>query len=264
MKNIFAIVFWFFCFMANAQTITPTWKFWIEFENGDGQKDTIAYIWDDSATGGVDSVFNEEGIEIDTSIFNVFIGNQDGNTTKTAALPFLAIAIQNEIFATKVVHPLIIRWDTTLLNSPQGIPGHPITKGILYNDYFFFENNTLSDHLYNMMIVDSAYCPDFNWGPQVHFPLSISIERVDFIGLDENANNPFKIYPNPVNDIVRINIDHIDFNAKLFDAFGKEITAYTKLTETNFDVSGLPCGIYFIQLFDCHTQKIYYHKLIKY
>ncbi|MFZ7145748.1 MAG: hypothetical protein ACO1G6_10440, partial [Bacteroidota bacterium] len=82
-KLIFAIIL-----ISNTILAQPQWKFPIAFEDGSGAKDTIWYIWDSTATAGIDTLLGEGKVLMDPNAFNVFVTDFNPDSTKTHALPF--------------------------------------------------------------------------------------------------------------------------------------------------------------------------------
>lgn len=73
-------------------------------------------------------------------------------------------------------------------------------------------------------------------------------------GTDEITNTNFKLYPNPTNSILNIEISDYtlhenDLQVKLYDVTGKEVyTSVINKQKLNLDLSYLEKGIYFIQI----------------
>jgi hypothetical protein len=77
---------------ASAQSVVfakePQWKFWLAFENADGQKDTVYIVFDSTATEQPDSLLGEYKITPDTAKFQVFFaGGAGSDSTKVWAWP---------------------------------------------------------------------------------------------------------------------------------------------------------------------------------
>lgn len=75
----------------------------------------------------------------------------------------------------------------------------------------------------------------------------------------ENVSSNFKVYPNPANDFITVELDNI-FNNNILtisDATGREV-ARTSVTDKNskIDISDLDSGLYFINVGDFRTKFI--------
>jgi len=68
--------------------------------------------------------------------------------------------------------------------------------------------------------------------------------------VDINANS-FNLYPNPVDDILHIDFNKIDFKTgeiKIYDAFGNLVSEKSKIEgDIEINTEGFPAGIYFIR-----------------
>jgi hypothetical protein len=68
------------------------------------------------------------------------------------------------------------------------------------------------------------------------------------LGVEKNENYSFQIYPNPVNNILKIRKAE-DANVQLFDSFGKLLlTSEIVKDDYELNVSALSSGIYFIKI----------------
>lgn len=79
------------------------------------------------------------------------------------------------------------------------------------------------------------------------------------LSLEENENENFKIYPNPTQNIVHIDVKSGEFKVELFDFTGKNIFASTNATTVDF--GNFAPGIYLIQL--QQGEKISTFKVVK-
>ncbi|MEP7265812.1 MAG: T9SS type A sorting domain-containing protein [Bacteroidota bacterium] len=272
MNKIKTYIFFFALFFTCIAHSQSQWKFHIAFEDGSGAKDTIWCIWDTAATlnwspGPYDTLFNEGPAITNPNVFNVWMFNNNLDSTKTVANPstyFLEPIVQ----AINYQYPIYISWDSSLFNTV----GAPDDSGNVYhakidNDYFFGVNNDPPAQMFNMLWDDHVTAPYFAWGSQSQFPMSFFIygQVVDVNELNEN-NLRVKVYPNPFNEIISIRSNSTISKIELFDNNGRVV--YSK----NCTVSGedfhltlpnqIPVGIYILKL-STTTNLIYHEKIIK-
>lgn len=233
------------------------WRFYVEFEEGTGQKDTLWMVYDTSATTHlVDTNLGEGHTPLDYSKFNVWILNAAYDTTKTVAHPFTIFPdhMLYAISAINFTYPIIIRWDTSLFHSPL-LPIQPnnfIQVARIDNGYFFFINNDPPLQAYNMLIDNSAFAPYYNFGSQSQFPITISTNNGP-VGIQSiSLKNSIKLFPNPSNEKIRvesfnsiISIDLIDMRGVILKSI---LNVHTPTEE--IDISDLPNGIYCLLILD--------------
>ncbi len=86
-------------------------------------------------------------------------------------------------------------------------------------------------------------------------------QNTPFLGIKENELNNFKIYPNPVRDVLTIASDNLLIeNYKIYSTNGTLILSKIN-SQNNIDVSGLANGIYFIEVTSESGNKV--QKFIK-
>ena len=88
--------------------------------------------------------------------------------------------------------------------------------------------------------------------------------RLDGVLLDiENVGqkwNGFKVYPNPVKDVLNIDFSGDNVSCAIFDMQGKQVLELT-YGDTQFNVSSLPKGVYVLKITD--SEKTSTYKVIK-
>lgn len=96
-----------------------------------------------------------------------------------------------------------------------------------------------------------------------HFPIVADFSVSSNLGLLDNINK-VKIYPNPTNKILNIEIQNSTFsNIELFDIYGKLIQTFEiNNTTKSINIEHLNSGVYFIQISNNKGNKIT-RKLIK-
>jgi endonuclease/exonuclease/phosphatase family metal-dependent hydrolase len=97
-----------------------------------------------------------------------------------------------------------------------------------------------------------------------HFPIVADFSISSNLGLLDNNLNKLKIYPNPTNKILNIEIENSTFsNIELFDIYGKLIQTFEiNNTTKTINIEHLNLGVYFIQISNNEGNKIT-QKLIK-
>lgn len=231
----------------------PQFKFHLAFEDATGAKDTVWLILDTLATSGYDTIFGEMPISLPSNIFQVYIKLGVNDTGKVSAVPYEFGGFQ--ILAKNYVYPLTMYWDTSLIYN-NNLP-FTINKDIyLDNDWFFFNNDGSLFHLFNMRSADSVELPKFYYGSQEQFPLNFSFNVSSGVGIKEDNFNSstISVFPNPTQTqlLVYLN-ENIDGAAelKLMDVRGTTIKQLVMSTnKTIVDVSDLPSGLYFIEVFN--------------
>jgi hypothetical protein len=247
---------------ASTALAQPQWKFHLAFEDGTGARDTIWLIWDTTATFGIDTQFNEQAQTINYSIFNVFIGNINGDTTKTQALPHPHASNNVEVHAINYQYPLTISWDSSLFHAPGlPLPVGYVNKAWIGNNYFFLVNNCPPCQHFDMLIDNTAFAPAFWWGSQSQFPMSFVIMRDESIGINEinSGKKTTIVYPNPANDYVNIKSEVPIQKIILWNSMMKHVIETGSISQIN--TSYLPIGIYILEVTNNSNLK-HYEKVI--
>lgn len=262
-------VFLFCAFGLNSFS-QPQWKFHIAFEDASGAKDTIWAIFDSTAHDGlpVDTALGEGKIQFDYTKFNVFISNENGDSTKTKALPFTQFnSIDFSINGFNVQLPLILRWDTNLFHPPLVPIGPPYhCDAFLQNDYFFFQSNDLSNHAYNMLLDDSAYAPTFTWFSQSHFPMYFYFMDDPTLGFNEiKPENSIVCFPKYFENSINIKSENAIQFITIYNLANQIVYNASHFLNTNeitIPLNNLLSGIYIVKIVD-NLNLIHYEKIIK-
>lgn len=246
----------------------PQWKFYVAFEDGTSQKDTLWMIWDSTATINVDTFLGEGPSITDYSKFNVWIYNNNFDSTKTLALPYVYFPHHTlpDINAFNFTYPILITWDSSLFHANY-LPVQSnsyINEAKIDNDFFFLDNNDIALHAYNMLLTDSAFAPPFSWGSQSHFPMSISITYDPSLTRNDFNTNNIKVYPNPTHNTLYV--EGVD-DAKSITIFNSQGIKLKQLHINNFKELVIPVnefssGIYFIKL-EYSNQTTLHYSFIK-
>ena len=270
MKNLLRLISLFvmlICYNAISKG-QPQWKFHLAFEDATGAKDTIWMIWDTTANANfpespIDYHLGEGSVEMDQDKFNVYFINWESDSTKTMAVPYSRLSMANFIYAFNYELPLKLTWDTTLFNASYlPSPTFKVTEATLGNDYIFFFNSDSELHgLFNMLTNDRIKLPEHDVD---HFPLGIIIKRNLLSEITEITYPKIIIFPNPVNEHLKIKSNIQIKNIRIFDLNGKIIKEYTSFLNKEIielNTFFLDAGIYYIQLVTPKT--IYHEKFIK-
>jgi hypothetical protein len=266
MKNLLILSFFFITNLCLAQ---PQWKFHIAFEDATGAKDTIWMIWDSTATiSGVDLALGEGPVIFDYNLFNVFVYNDDSDSTKTVAFPyyypypFLVGYLGGNVYAFNYQYPITIRWDSSMFNAPYlPPPENRVTEARIDNQYFFGVNNTGYDH-FSMLIDNTAYAPAFSWGSQSQFPMSFNLSLHPLVGINSNyKESGINLYPNPFENQIIISTTK-EISLEIFSITGNLLIPEKTLKGSQtFDLSHLPEGIFILKFLI--QNHIFYEKIIK-
>jgi hypothetical protein len=257
-------------FSINAQ---PQWRFHVALEDATGAKDTIWLIWDTTAHIGqpVDVTLGEGSLHFDSSVFNVYVFNDDADSTKTVALPYsLFPSISTYIYAFNFQLPITISWDTSLFRAPY-LPVGPnnyINEAILSNDYFFFINNDPLLQAFNMLIDTMALAPAFNWFSQSHFPLAFGTDYVNTGINDSNKEQYNNVFPTVVSDILNIKssgfIESVQItNVNGIVVYEKKLHQVNNSENLRILLTELSYGLYIIKITD-KSKKYSYEKFFKF
>lgn len=217
------------------------WKFHIAFEDATMARDTIWFIWDTTATfEGADTLLNEVSAVFDYEKFNVWTYNPGlfyPDSIKTLAFPYIH-SLGGQIHAMNFELPIKITWDSSLFHAPW-LPSTPVgwvNSAGIGNDYFFHINNVEVGGFFDMTIADSIIAPEpdnpdpWFWNPAAHFPMGIAMSQdpSTTINVPNRISNAFfrlDAYPNPFNNIVKLNIESQNPNESLIisviDLFGR-------------------------------------------
>ena len=251
-----------------AATSQPQWKFHVAFEDATGARDTLWLIWDSTAHSSlpVDTGLGEGRVILNNNNFNVFTLNFDGDTTKTAALPFAAGCAAG-VLAMNYQYPISLSWDSALFNVVFPWPHSSIDDARIQNDYFFSINNDPPLQAFNMLLANQATAPSFNWGSQSQFPMYFNIARHDtsYTMVSDLQMEKLKLYPNPAKDFVTVYSNDKIETIAVFSGDGK-----TEFTKSGFELNANPTlpihdlspGFYIIRILT-FKNTTYYEKFIK-
>ncbi len=235
----------------------PTWRFHLAFEDGTGARDTIWMVYDTTATTGsdfipvVDYTLGEGGLQIDSSMFNVFTWNWDGDSTKTHAYPYTAFPVFDgtTIDAINWIPPMTITWDTSLFHAPylpydQGSFGIAIMDGLAFSAYS--NHPELGFGIYDMLISNSITV-DFLW--DYLFQFSIYFGDGDGVGLPIHVpvDPAFSIGPNPVRSMLHVRSADELVELRIFDLSGRNVKSVHAPTPIrDIDIASLAPGAYIL------------------
>ena len=257
MRSLLPLATLLFACTAAAQ---PTWRFHLAFEDGTGARDTIWMVYDTAATTdvvpwpgpNVDTLLGEGRINIDTSLFNVWIYNPIGDTTKTRAYPYSVFPSFDGtiIDAINWTPPMTITWDTSLFHAPylpysQGHFGMAVMSGIAFSQ---FDQGGVGFGLFNMLIDDHVTI-DFLW--DYLFTFGVYFSPIDDTGIYEKpASTGLKVWPNPAQQSVQIELSDNETGAVLVsDLAGRRVIELENVPVNGvLDISTLRPGTYLISI----------------
>lgn len=231
MKNFpLLIILLLVCHVIFAQTYTvpgaqvqPQWVMPLWFENGDGQKDTLYYCYDENAIDGGfwpgDSAYGEKLLSINPSKFNVFYSNPY-NTDTMLVKAYTTSYLQSggSIFTLNIIMPLTLRWDPLIFYS-DSLPFPDIAPAPRAEGRMFFDLPTHVDNCeYSapILMTDTAsvlyfqcYKPDsiVFTGPALSY-LAFSVHPWvgQYTGITQasTVNADIVVFPNPATDKLNI------------------------------------------------------------
>ncbi len=252
------------CTLACSASAQPTWRFHLAFEDGNGAKDTIWFLYDTLATlpfssgqPQVDQELGEGAVQLSPNDFHVFVLNAEGDTTQTNAMPYPWFPIFQEpnIDAINWTPPMTIRWDTSLFHAPY-LPYAQGNFGLAFMDgnYFFFHSNTGNEMGYSMLITDSAFV---NEDLDFLFPISVYFGPGDplHVGSWKNPER-MEVFPNPAQKTIHLSGLQGNGSITVHDQWGRIcLTAGPSLITSDMaiDISTLNPGIYFVQIISPNT-----------
>ncbi len=245
----------------------PQWKFPIAFEDGSGARDTIWYIWDSSATAGIDTLLGEGKVQMDLNAFNVFVTDFNPDSTKTHALPFNGSTLNNHIKAINYQYPITIVWDSSLFSNFFTVGDSLIANAYIQNDYFFLVNNGGPiPGSFNMLQADNVEAPAFNWGSMNQFPMQILITRFSTTDVNDLPTMNSLVSPNPFFGELNLNTKNLTYlrinsvDNKI--VFEKSFDLNSNNIET-INLNQLNNALY-ILIFKTNQNIWHYEKIIKY
>ena len=236
----------------------PMWRFHLAFEDGTGARDTIWFVFDTTATnsaGMVDEHLGEGAVDMDLSVFNVWLFNQQLDSTKTGAVPYWGYFpyLSAEIQAFNYTYPITLRWDTALFRLPWlPEPGFPYDGGTMDNEYFFFYGgNEPWGHLFIMGWTDSVVIqPPADFPDMIVFPLLVNLGMGSTVNTGELINGqPPQPFPNPGRDEVNIRDAQPIQEVQLRSLDGRLWkTKQGRSDQVTLPVPGLPAGMYMLRV----------------
>ena len=110
-----------------------------------------------------------------------------------------------------------------------------------------------------ILMTDSSYMISVTSPPITEFPVTFTYESgtnyfdaCNWIGLEEPSPNTFRVFPNPANDYISIQLDQVPAGKilmELFDVTGKRIKRIeTNYQENNIELGNVVDGIYFLKI----------------
>ncbi len=91
------------------------------------------------------------------------------------------------------------------------------------------------------------------------FSATCILTVIDNIAVNELQNSELVIYPNPVKNVLNINVKSDNFVAEILDVYGKSILKIRNVQK--IDISSLKSGVYYVKI--CDEQGRYVKKIVK-
>ena len=113
-------------------------------------------------------------------------------------------------------------------------------------DFEYNEKNLIIKETYSYDYGDGEYMPEENGELEVAYAYEYSYDPISD-AVEENTLS-FNIYPNPVNDIINIEGENIDF-VELYDIFGRKLYSTNSADNVKIDMSDFGNGIYIANIF---------------
>ncbi len=260
------------CKAVSAQSVVfakePQWKFWLAFENADGQRDTVYFVFDSTATEQADTLLGEYPVSPDGGKFQVFYSNGiGGDSLKVFASSVSTGGATSFIQAINDSYPLIVRWDTTLFTSNNLAIN--IGKATLSNTYTLLIK---TDHKpFNMLVTDSIVLPAYmiQGQPASHFGMEISVgEKIPNLIAPTQLFKQTNMYPNPFRFKISIECEEAFDQVELIAPLSGQCILRQKISLTRqielLKLENILQGIYILKITNSQTNQSYYEKIIKY
>lgn len=267
----------------------PQWVFPLYFEDYNGDKDTLYFAYDSSATNIVsfppdtfDLRFGEGFVLLDTSKFTAAFQGIGDSIRKVIAVPGLP---SENILLYNVRMPFTIKWiDTLFYDSLLPVPSlypYPNLMAemwcadlppyvncptnfplcIVAEDPLSYCNGAMPN------VMDSMFFDnDTNYVGFYGFDFRIKL-YTSWVGFDESRKldslNSIEVFPNPASRWIEITTASTNYTLTIIDILGREKKhlGTFKGKENRIDVSFLNDGIYFLQI--DYENKSYFTKMIK-
>ena len=263
---LFALCASLFACTAAAQ---PQWRFHLAFEDGTGARDTIWFVYDTTATVGssfnpqVDEHLGEGGMEMDLNAFNVWLGNWDGDSTKTLAYPYSYFPQHGYqlVNAFNFVLPLTIRWERALLNATYLPTPDSINFAVLNGEYFYWYGNEPFEQVFSLMHADSVVVGlEALWNPLFPTTLLIGHMQGDPLGVEELLHD--QVQWGVDGHVLRISGELLLEDLLVHDGLGRLIySARPGSNMAEIRITNWPAGLY---IFRVRSSNTWHHgKFIK-
>jgi len=228
----------------------PQWRFHLAFEDATGAKDTLWFIYDTTATGGLDAHLGEVPVDWSPDVFNV----RANVRLKIIASPYSSFPEggMSVLEGMNYTPPLIVRWDTSLFHAPY-LPATP-TRYIRYawlSNYYFWMSGTanMGTEAFSMLDVDSVVVrADLAEWFFISSWMGFSYENPDHTGIDERFLPSLGVFPNPARERVTLTAAEPLAEVLVVDALGKLVLVQRvhNSARVELDVGGLAPGSYFV------------------
>lgn len=297
LKRCFILVITLLCFLPLKSQSFYEFEISLYFEDNAGRKDTITFGFNDNATLGIDTVYQEVDIygtpidsldvrivQRDTNSYECigdsnspfpynqlnFTINRDLKTDIRSTWAFYQALTyyQVEDYSFEIIlnaydYPLIV---TSSSNNFYGYPIIPIVNVIYPNcidEYNYNTSNYYTNKLDNLLpnVLDSLIITDTAI-------TSFIISFDQHVGINEFSKTTptWKIQPNPAQSNITLSgLSTFDGKIEVLNLLGEVVTTkmINSIGDATFSIQQLTNGVYFIRYFDNETKTFSINKWIK-
>jgi hypothetical protein len=90
-----------------------------------------------------------------------------------------------------------------------------------------------------------------------------SSTALQVLNAKSNTQTTFQVFPNPFQNIIKIQTECNQFSFTITDISGKLLMKVIDTSDNTLDLSQLNSGIYFLSLLDLNTRKSQYARIVK-
>lgn len=203
---------------------------------------------------------------MDLDLFNVWLMNWDGDSTKTNAFPYSLFPWMGggevEIRAFNYQYPVTIRWDRSLLHAPFLPDPDAINYAALGGNYFWWMGNMVfPEPAFSILEEDSVIVVD-DFGDLL-FPTHLTITHLDqTIGIDEDRAT--KLYIHQLNGQLEVRLPGQAYGQlAIVDVMGRLIFGpQSFMNVATVPIQSWPDGPYFVR-FHSTSNTIHHGTFIK-
>lgn len=240
----------------------PQWRFHLAFEDGTGARDTIWFIWDTTATMGLDTHLGQGSVQMDLDVFNVWMYNPASDSTKTLAYPYSSFPWHGEqpIHGFNYQYPITIRWDRSLFQAEYLPNPDTINTAVMNGQYFYWYGNMPFPGVHSLLEEDSVVVLDLG---EPLFPTALYVNHhITTTGIPERGMGPLNM--NQANGWLQVTAPDGLIKEMFVLDFSGRIVHVSASTESVGRVAlhAWPTGLYMVRV-RTSTNKWHHGKFIK-